>query len=492
MKKAILTVIAAGLTGGLMPMGAQADPEAAPGHVVVYLTAKGKEAKLAKVGEPAFFDLAQPTEQQAAVFVDPNKRFQTLLGIGGALTDAAAETFYKLPKARQQEILTAYFDPDKGIGYTLGRTHMNSCDFSSASYTYVKPGDKALDSFDIAPDLKYRIPFIKEVLATAGKGFTLFASPWSPPAWMKSNDDMLHGGELLPEYYDAWARYYARFMRAYEQQGVPIWGMTVQNEPMATQPWESCVYTAQQERDFVKNYLGPTLQKSGLGDKKIIIWDHNRGMMYQRAKVVLDDPEAAKYVWGVAYHWYVGDHFDNVERVQEAYPGTKLLFTEGCYESFDAAKLKDWQCGERYAESMISDFNHGTVGWTDWNVLLDEKGGPNHVGNYCFAPVHANTRTGKLTYMNSFYYIGHFSKFIRPGARRIVSSSTLDELQTTAFLNVDGTIAVVVLNRSEKSEPFLLWLNGQAARTESPAHSILSLVVSGMASAPMATRNAAN
>ncbi len=453
--------------------------EYAAGRVTVYLTAKGTQKKLARTGELSFLDMEQPTEKDAAVFVDPKKTFQTMLGIGGALTDASAETFYKLPREKQLEVLAAYYSADKGIGYSLGRTHMNSCDFSSASYTYVKAGDKELKTFDIGPDLKYRIPFIKEVLGVAGKGFTLFASPWSPPAWMKSNNDMLHGGKLKPEYYDAWANYYARFMRAYEAQGITIWGMSVQNEPMAEQRWESCIYTAQEERDFVKNHLGPILQREGLGDKKIIIWDHNRSMMYQRAKVVLDDPEAAKYVWGVGFHWYVGDHFENVGLVQDAFPGARLLFTEGCHGPFATGQLNDWHWGELYAAAMINDFNHGAVGWTDWNVLLDQEGGPNHVGNYCFAPIHGDTRTGKLSYMNSYYYIGHFSKFIRPGARRVVSSSTLDELQTTAFLNEDGTVSVVVLNESEKTEPFVLWLDGRAAKTESPAHSILTLVVGG-------------
>lgn len=473
--KTMVALAAVSLLGGAAALAAA---DSTPDHLAVYLTAKGTNQRLAKMAEPDFVSLAQPSEQEAAVFVDPRKQFQTLLGIGGALTDASAETFYKLPKDKQREILTAYYDPDKGIGYTLGRTHINSCDFSSASYTYVQDGDQALATFDIAPDLKYRIPFIKEVLGTATNGFTIFASPWSPPAWMKSNHDMLHGGKLLPEYYDAWAHYYVRFIQAYEKQGVPIWGTTVQNEPMATQKWESCVYTAQEERDFVKNYLGPALQKNGLGGKKIVIWDHNRGLMYQRAKVVLDDPDAAKYVWGVGFHWYVGDHFENAGRVQEAFPDTKLLFTEGCNGPFNPAEVNGWQWGELYAKSMIADFNHGAVGWTDWNVLLDETGGPNHVGNYCFAPIHGDTRTGKLTYQNSFYYIGHFSKFIRPGARRIVSSATLDELQTTAFVNVDGSIAVVVLNTTGKAEPFLLWLEGRAAKCLSPAHSITSLVIS--------------
>ena len=448
-------------------------------RVEVYVTAKDTGQRLAKAGELELAAAQPINEKEAYIFADPTKTFQTVLGIGGALTDASAETFYKLPADQRREILTAYFDPQKGIGYTLGRTHIHSCDFSSESYTYVKDGDQRLDSFDISPDLKHRIPFIKEALATAGKNnFTLYASPWSPPAWMKDNNNMLHGGKLKPEYYESWARYYGKFIHAYEKAGVPIWGLSVQNEPLAVQTWESCNYSAEEERDFVKNYLGPALRKDGLSDKKIIVWDHNRSFMFQRASVILDDPAAAKYVWGVGFHWYVDDSFENVKRVQEAYPKTHLLFTEGCNGPFDLGKINDWQWGETYGKSMLHDFNNGVEGWTDWNVLLDETGGPNHVQNFCFAPIHADTKTGKLYYMDSYYYIGHFSKFIRPGAKRISSSSSTDKLQTTAFLNPDGTIAVVVLNLSDQAQPFNFSVNGKSAKSTSPAHSIITLVLS--------------
>jgi glucosylceramidase len=469
------TIAFAMALAGSAPAKLAADYSESP--VTVYLTAKDTGQRLAKTSELNLTSMPQPTEQQQCIFVDPSKTFQTILGVGGALTDAAAETFYKLPPDKRREILRAYFDRTNGIGYSLGRTHINSCDFSSESYTYVQPDDTDLATFNIAHDLKYRIPFIKAALAEAGGDLTLFVSPWSPPAWMKSNHDMLHGGHLKPQYGDAWAEYYCKFIKAYQKEGIPIWGLTVQNEPMAVQSWESCIYTAQEERDFVKSHLGPALARAGLGDKKIIIWDHNRSLMYQRAKVVLDDPEAAKYVWGIGFHWYVGDHFANVELVHESFPRVGLLFTEGCHYPFDLKAINDWQWGEIYGQSMINDFNNGSMGWTDWNVLLDEKGGPNHVGNFCFAPIHGDTRTGKLYYMNSYYYIGHFSKFVRPGARRIVSSSTLDQLLTTAFLDPDGSIAVVVMNRTDTAEPFSLWLQGKAAKTTSPAHSIMTLVV---------------
>ena len=152
------------------------------------------------------------------------------------------------------------------------------------------------------------------------------------------------------------------------------------------------------------------------------------------------------------------------------------MFTEGCVDRFDATRINEWGLGEVYGHSMVNDFNNGTVGWTDWNILVDEKGGPNHVGNFCFAPVIGDTRTGELTFTSSFYYIGQFSKFIKPGARRIISSSNRDMLETTAFKNTDGKIAVVVMNRTDKTVPYILWMNNKAVKLESLAHSIVTLV----------------
>ncbi|WP_461451751.1 glycoside hydrolase family 30 protein [Mucilaginibacter sp.] len=445
--------------------------------VSVYTTAQNTDYRITKTATLSFKPLNQPLEKQVCIFVDPSKTFQSVLGIGGALTDASAETFYKLPKAKQDEILNAYYNKTTGIGYTLGRTHIQSSDFSSETYSYVKDGDKDLKTFNIDHDRKYRIPFIKQVIAAAGGKLTLFATPWSPPAFMKTNNDMLHGGSLKPEYDQAWANFYVKFIKAYEKEGIPIWGLSVQNEPMANQRWESCIYTASDERDFIKNYLGPTLHKSGMADKKLFIWDHNRDLMYQRASTVYEDPEAAKYVWGMGFHWYVHDDFDNVKRVHEAFPDKNLLFTEGCSDTFDLSKINDWKYGELYGKSMVNDFNNGVVGWTDWNVLLDETGGPNHVGNFCFSPIHANVKTGELTYMDSYYYIGHFSKFVRPGAKRIIASSNRDELMTTAFINSDNKLVVIVLNLTDQDVPYNLWIKGMAANTTSLPHSITTLIV---------------
>ncbi len=449
--------------------------------LIVFTSADSTNLRLSKTDELSFSELKQPLETQTCIFVNPNKKFQTFLGIGGAVTDAAAEVFAKLPTAKQQEFLAAYFSKSKGIGYTLLRTNMHSCDFSSDSYTYIVDGDKELTTFSVKHDEQFKIPLLKKAIEAIGKEATVFASPWSPPAFMKSNKSMLYGGKLLPEYYQSWANYYVKFINEYQKQGIPVWGLTVQNEPMATQRWESCIYTAEEERDFLKNYLGPTLKKAGLGDKKINIWDHNRDLITQRVTTILDDPNANKYVWGIGFHWYENwtggeQMWSNIAQVNKMYPNKNLLFTEGCIEKFDTAKLQLWSNGMRYGKSMINDFNNGTVGWTDWNILLDEKGGPNHVQNYCFAPLHANTTTGELVYTPSYYFIGHFSKFIKKGAKRINATSSRSNLLTTSFLNNDGSIVTIVLNQTNKKVIYNFCIKNKTTEVTILPYAIQSLI----------------
>lgn len=449
--------------------------------VLVYTTAENSSLRLSKTDNLVFKELKQPTERQVCVFVNPLKTFQTFLGIGGAISDASAEVFAKLSKDKQEELLNAYYSTEKGIGYSLMRTNINSTDFSSDSYTYIAEGDKSLKTFNIEHDKKYRIPMIKRATATAGGKITMYVSPWSPPAFMKSNNSLLQGGSLLAEYFQPWANYYSKFIKAYEKEGIPIWGLTLQNEPMAIQKWESCIYTAEEERDFLKNYLGPTLAKEGLGDKKIIVWDHNRDLMNQRANVIFSDPEASKFAWGLGFHWYetwAGGKpmFDNVGKVNEAYPSKNLIFTEGCVEKFDAAQYQFWANGVRYGTSMINDFNNGTVAWTDWNILLDENGGPNHVGNFCFAPVHGDTKKNELIYTPSYYYIGHFSKFIRPNAKRVSTVVSRDSLLSTSFINSNGKMVTVVMNQSNEKVEYNLCIGTQATEISILPNAIQTLV----------------
>ena len=445
-----------------------------PEKALVYQTAQNTGDLLSRKDTLMFVD--QQVDQNKYILIDPKVTYQTFEGFGGAFTESAASNFYRMSAEKQKRILSAYFDPNLGNGYTICRVHMNSCDFSTGNWACdTVNGDVELKHFSIEHDKKQVIPFIKKAKSLIGSNFKLFISPWSPPAWMKTNNTMLNGGKLKPEYREAWAKYFCRFIKEYQNEGLPIWGLTVQNEPAAVQKWESCIYSAEEERDFIRDFLGPQLHKEGLGDKKLMIWDHNRDLLYERAKVVLDDPEAARYVWGVAFHWYVGDFFDNVQKVHDAYPDKKLFFTEGCQEG--GPHFGEWNVGERYAHSIVNDLNRWTVGWVDWNLILDSIGGYNHTNNLCSAPIHVFPGQDSICFNNSYYYIGQFSRFIRPGAKRILTSSTSDDLEVTAFINTDNKIAVVVVNRTEKEIHYYLKLNRRSAKTKARPHSIVTFVI---------------
>ncbi|HXR48699.1 MAG TPA: glycoside hydrolase family 30 protein [Candidatus Limnocylindrales bacterium] len=410
------------------------------------------------------------------IFVDPTKRFQTIEGFGGAFTEAAAVTLQKLGPVNRERVLRACFDRHEGHGYSLCRTHINSCDFALGNYAYDEtPGDFELKHFSIERDQRALLPMIQDAQRIAGAPLKLFASPWSPPAWMKTTGQMNHGGKLKPDCRDAWARYFVRYVQEYAKAGVAIWGVTVQNEPEAKQIWDSCIYTPEEERDFVRDHLGPALERAGLGNVKIIIWDHNRDRIVERVQPAFDDPAASRYIWGAGFHWYVADKFENIQLVHDTWPDRKLLFTEGCQEG--GPHTGEWALGERYARSIIRDLNHWTVGWVDWNLVLDTSGGPNHVGNFCSAPILADTEKDELLFQSSYYYLGHFSRFIRPGARRILCATTRDDLEATAFVNPDDTVAVVVLNRTDKEQQFSLRLPAGGAASAIPARSISTFVL---------------
>jgi len=418
-------------------------------------------------------ELGEAARGLPQLMVNSHKRFQRIEGFGGAFTEAAAVTWQQLPWAEAERLLHAYFDVAQGHGYTLCRVHMNSCDFAMGNYAHAEvPGDAALEHFSIERDRRALLPMIKAAQAVAAQPIKLLVSPWSPPAWMKSNGQMNRGGKLLPQYAAAWAQCYVRFIQAYAAEGVPVWGVTVQNEPDATQRWDSCIYSAAEERDFVRDHLGPALHAAGLGEVKIVIWDHNRDQMVQRADTVYADAQAARYVWGCGFHWYGEDAFDHVRLVHDAWPDKQLLFTEGCQEG--GPHLGSWALGERYARNIINDLNRWTVGWIDWNLLLDETGGPNHVGNLCSAPMLADRSCGLLMPQSSYHYLGHFARFIRPGAQRLLCAASKQDLECTAALNADGELALVVLNRTEAALRFVLCIDELACVAELPPRAIAS------------------
>lgn len=427
------------------------------------------------------------TEKQTLTFVpDTEGRENTLIniyddleyqefeGFGGALTEASAVTLAKLSEENQKKVIDAYFDPEQGIGYTLCRSHIQSCDFSLGNYAYVEEQDTEMANFDISRDHTAIIPLIKRAANAVGTDFRLFSSPWSPPAFMKTNGEMNNGGGLKPEYREAWANLFVKYIQAYAAEGIDIWAVSVQNEAKARQIWDSCIYSAEEEKDFVRDYLGPALEKAGLSHVKIMIWDHNKERVYDRAKVAFEDQAASKYIWGICFHWYSGDHFEALSAVHDRFPDKKLFFSEGCQEG--GVHLGSWKTGERYGHDLMGNLNNWTSAWTDWNILLDEQGGPNHVGNFCDAPIIGDTVKDELIFESSFYYIGHFSKYIRPGAKRIGSSKYTDQLETTAFRNTDGTIAVIVMNRTDNELPFTLRCRDELAETSIPAHAIQTLL----------------
>ena len=455
-------------------------PPLAPTVVRCFLSARHQATQLAEQAPLTLSSapLANDSERTRLpqLMVNTERRFQTLEGFGAAFTEAAAVTWAALPADQAQTLLRDYFDARQGHGYRLCRVHMNSCDFALGNYAHADvAGDMALAHFNIDRDRQALLPMIKAAQAAAAETIHMLVSPWSPPAWMKTNGQMNGGGKLRPDCAAAWARCYVRFIEAYAAEGVPVWGVSVQNEPDATQRWDSCIYSAEEERDFVRDHLGPTLAAAGLGHIKIVIWDHNRDLMVERASVVYSDPAAAQFVWGCGFHWYGEDHFDHVQQLHDAWPDKALLFTEGCQEG--GPHTGEWELGERYGRSIINDLNRWTAGWIDWNLLLDETGGPNHVGNLCSAPILADRATETLMHQSSYFYLGHFSRFIRRGAQRVLCAATKQALEATAFVNPDGSTAVVVMNRSEAAITFTLSLNGARCVTGLPARAIATYLL---------------
>jgi glucosylceramidase len=433
------------------------------------LTAKDTDARLTEqpvtpIGKVSDISIA-------TVFIDPEKQFQQIEGFGGAFTEAAAVTWRKMSPTNQQAIINAYFDAATGHGYTLCRTHINSCDFSTSNYAYDEvAGDTELKHFSIARDQHALLPMIQAALAASKKPFKLFATPWSPPAWMKTNGEMNHGGKLKPEYRQAWADYFVRYIQEYKKQGVNIWGVTMQNEPEANSPWDNCLYSPTEARDFIRDYLGRTMKQARLQEVKIMAWDHNRDDMDEYADVIYSDPVASRYIWGTAYHWYSDGAFQNMTMHHDAWPEKPLLATEACQDG--GPHIGDWGVGERYGSAIISDLSRWSVGWVDWNLVLDERGGPNHANNFCSAPIIADTQHDKVLFQSSYYYIGHFARYIRPGAKRILCSSSQSGIEATACVNPDGTVAVVVQNRGDHPVRFILKSLEIATPVTLPAHAV--------------------
>ncbi|XP_037509141.1 lysosomal acid glucosylceramidase-like [Rhipicephalus sanguineus] len=414
-------------------------------------------------------------EESEVLLINSSRTYQRVLGFGGAFTDSVGINLNSLPTNMRDYILKSYYSKE-GIEYNMGRIPLASTDFSVRKYTYDdSPDDFELKNFTLAPeDFDLKIPYIKKAMSLSGDFVWFFGSSWSSPAWMKTNGELEGLGFLKGQpggpYYKTWAKYHVRFVEEYEKQGVPIWGMTTQNEPTSGfvpfYPWQTLGFTPWSQRDFVKLDLGPALEEAGYGEGKVkvMIFDDNRLFLPFWANVVLSDDEAAKYVHGVGVHWYKNKFIGPsvLDDVRENFPDKFILATEACtgYETMTLNKVKlgSWDRAERYASDIIEDLNHGVGGWTDWNLVLNTEGGPNWVGNYVDSPIIVNATAEEFYKQPMYYAMGHFSKFIPRGSIRIFSSmeqnDILDifgkELEHTAFLRPDSAVVVVVLNRGDR------------------------------------------
>mmetsp|Transcript_35221 Transcript_35221/g.64335 ORF Transcript_35221/g.64335 Transcript_35221/m.64335 type:complete len:641 (-) Transcript_35221:41-1963(-) len=487
-------------------------------RVTVFRSDQHSDEYLKKVGEGSMRSSSSSSSHAPAVTVCPDSSVgKPWLGFGGSFTESAAMTLNKMSKASQERVISAYFDPLRGLGYTHGRVHIGSCDFSTGHWTcgdVIANSSQELEGFSLERYKAHILPLIHTAQKAAGTDIELLASPWTPPPSMKTLPKF-NQGLLRPECRRAYAQHYIRFIEEMNAAGAKVWGITVQNEPETEQPWESCRWPAEAERDFIRDFLGPALESAGLSHIKILAWDHNRDGMLNRAAVLYGDERAAKYIWGIAYHWYGdarfeawADHaiapftvpsrnvhvnevrsqvcFDNVRRVAQLRPDKHIIQSESCQELGDTpitGELGIWRYAERYAMNILADMASGCESWIDWNLCLDEVGGPNHTRNFCLAPIILDTRHDRLLIQPSYHIIAHFAKFIRPGAQPVNCGSTRDALDAVAFLGPEpvNALTVIVLNQTERDLDFHLKViaNGEtvAAAICSPSRSILSIVV---------------
>lgn len=390
--------------------------------------------------------------------VYPQIRYQEWKGFGGAVTDSAGYIYSLMNEEQKKEMIQSYF-AEENCNYQMVRIPIDSCDFSLGHYE--ASSEENQKGFSLERMGKYIFPLMKDILKAAGKNLEVMLTPWSPPAFMKTNQERNHGGQLKKEYYGQWAAYICRYIKELKEKGIPVTMLSVQNEPKAVQKWDSCVFTAEEEKEFLRDHLVPALKKNDI-KIKLFIWDHNKERVLDRACITIDE-ETKDMIDGIAVHWYSGDHFEAVQMVHDIYPEKEIILSEACIEY---SKYEQGDCLEnakKYAHDLVGNLKSGLTRFIDWNLLLDEIGGPNHVGNYCDAPYLYDTKKKELEERTTLAYLWHFSHFIMPGAVRIGTSAYTEKLEAVAFDN--GTeYVVVMLNRTEETLPVNLRFQGGIAR----------------------------
>ncbi|QNM86716.1 glycoside hydrolase family 30 protein [Polaribacter pectinis] len=441
----------------------------------------------------------------STIKLDTSKVFQTITGFGGAFTESSAYLLNRLSKKNRDTILEAYFSKE-GANYSLTRTHMNSCDFSLSQYSYSPvEDDMELEHFTIKEDKDDLIPMIKDAMKVSEDGFKIFASPWTAAPWMKDNKEWV-GGKLLPKYYDTWALFFSKYLDAYKEEGIDIWGFTVENEPLGNgNNWESMHYSPDEMTNFVQHHLGPKLDED-YPNVKILGYDQNREHLKEWVDSQFKNEETSKYFDGTAIHWYASTYDYFPEELQYAHnkaPNKYLIETEGCIDSqvpewnndtwywkkeatdwgWDWAPEKDkylhpkYAPVNRYARDIIGCLNNWVDGWVDWNMVLDRQGGPNWFKNWCIAPVIVDPEKDEVYFTPLYYTMAHFSKYIRPQAKVIGLENSDNDLQVTAAENPDGSIAVVVFNEGKTKKSFKLFLGEKETLVNIDAQALQTIMI---------------
>ena len=382
----------------------------------------------------------------------PELTYETFEGFGGAITEAAGYIYQQMNEEQKKQVIETYFSPEN-MKYHLVRIHMDSCDFSLGTYEAMSdPEDVELKSFSFERTEKYILPMLTDAQKVAGDSLKLMLTPWSPPAFMKTNGSRLHGGRLKPEYRGFWAENICRYIKEFEDRGFCVQRISVQNEPKAVQTWDSCLFTAEEEKIFLRDHLYPAMQKHGYQNIEVFIWDHNKERIYERVRDTVDD-ETRDMIAGAAFHWYSGDHFEALDLVRRAFPELKLIMSESCleYRLYNEKNIDN--VANKLCHEIIGDLNHGMCAFYDWNLLLDETGGPNHVNNLCHAPFLYDTVKHELLPQKTQQQYYMFSHFILPGSVRIASTKYTEQTDTVAYKTPEETIVVLFLNKTDAVLP---------------------------------------
>lgn len=414
------------------------------------------------------------TNDEADIIINENIKYQNIIGFGGAFTDASCSIFNSLKNDLKKEVLEAYFS-SKGLNYNLGRLTIGSCDFSRTNYDYSFKED--LSDFSIEHDIQEIFPFVKA--AQKYSNIIFMASPWSPPKMFKDTLEKCHGGKLNWDFADNYAEYYCKYIQECSKANINISYLSIQNEPAAVQTWESCIYTPQEEAMFAK-ILHSHLANNQLNNVELLLWDHNRDIIKERIDGYYEIDGIDEIIAGFAYHWYDPYCSNNLSVVHNDHPNKLLLFSEGCIELLSLNKDNPSEAigsianALRYGKNYINDCLNYSNGFIDWNLLLDEKGGPNHVGNYCEALIMYDTKNEKLIYNPSYYVVKHFSHFIGKDSYRI-ESNQINNLLNVAFINKNKQLVIIILNENDTRE-ITINIKNKNYRIILPRHSITTLI----------------